>query len=173
MAQTGHITLVLGGVKSGKTTWGEACALKAAGGGKPYYLATGIACDDEMKTRIKEHQRKRGNKFITIEEPLAIAKQINARAAEVLVIDSIGTWLTNLLLEKADIAKMTQELLQSLTETEASIIMISEEVGLGIVPIEPLSRQFRDHLGEINQALAAQADQVTLLVAGQAVSIKG
>ena len=174
MTQTKKITLVLGGAKSGKTTWGEACALEVAKSGQPYYLATGVACDDEMKTRIKEHQRKRGKNFTTIEEPLKIAKQIKEKTAgEVLVIDSIGTWLTNLLLEKADIAKMTQELQEALAKTEANIIIISEEVGLGIVPIEPLSRQFRDHLGEINQTLATEADQVTLLVAGQPVKIKG
>ena len=174
MTQTKKITLVLGGAKSGKTAWGEACARKAAGMDKPYYLATGVACDDEMKTRIKNHQLKRGDKFITIEEPLKIAEQIKERMfGEVLVIDSIGTWLTNLLLEKADIAKMTQELQEALNQTQASVIIISEEVGLGIVPENSLSRKFRDHLGRINQLLATEADQVTLLVAGQPVSIKG
>ena len=87
---------------------------------------------------------------LLLKEPHAIIKHIKARAAgEVLVIDSIGTWLTNLLLEKADIAKMTQELQEALNQTQASIIIISEEVGLGIVPSDAISRQFRDHLGRI------------------------
>lgn len=172
-----QIILALGGARSGKTAWAEGCALELAKGQdkstKPFYLATGQAFDDEMKARIDRHRRLREDRFTTLEEATNIATpMVQRQPGDVLLIDSIGTWITNLMLAEADIDAATDQVLQAMIETPATIIAVSDEIGLGIVPDNAMARQFRDHIGLFNQRYAASADQVMLLVAGIPMKIK-
>lgn len=167
------IWLALGGARSGKTAWAEARALELAATAKPFYLATGQAFDEEMQARIDRHQRLRQDQFTTLEEPVAIDQMIAQRQpGETMLIDSVGTWITNLMLAEADIDAATDAVLESVMASPASLVFVSDETGLGIVPDNAMARAFRDHIGAFNQRLAAIADGVTLIVAGIPVVIK-
>ena len=175
--QQPSVTLVLGGARSGKTGWAEALATDLAAGhpgsAKPVYLATARAADDEMKARIKRHRQLRGERFETIEEPEAIAEIISGRGAgEVLLVDSIGAWITNLMLAGADIGAACDNLVEAASSCRADCVLVSEEAGLGIVPDNAMAREFGDRIGELNQRLAALADRVVLLVAGIPMVLK-
>lgn len=172
---SGHAStlLVLGGARSGKTAFAETAAMTCAGDAKPYYLATGQAFDDEMKARITRHQKIRGERFSTLEEPHDIAGRIKSLApGEVLLIDSIGTWITNLMLAEQDIDHMIRDCITALHECTGHVVLVSDETGLGIVPDNAMARQFRDHVGIFNQQVAAMADRVVLVVAGIPLVIK-
>ncbi|MGC6484977.1 MAG: bifunctional adenosylcobinamide kinase/adenosylcobinamide-phosphate guanylyltransferase [Candidatus Puniceispirillales bacterium] len=167
------IHLILGGARSGKTAHAEAEALARAGGRKPFYLATGQAFDDEMKARIVRHQSIRGERFHTLEEPMNIAASIrNLEPGAVLLVDSIGTWITNLMLAEGNLEEITADCLDALRETSGEVVLVSDETGLGIVPDNAMARQFRDHIGMFNQQVASMADRVVLVVAGLPLIIK-
>ena len=172
------ITLALGGARSGKTAWAENHALSLADNGtgatvKPCYLATGQAFDDEIKARINRHRALRADRFETLEEAHDIASVIASRhGGEVVLVDSVGTWITNLMLADADIRSAADQTLNAVEETAASVVFVSDETGLGIVPENAMARAFRDHIGDFNQRLAAMADEVRLLVAGIPMTIK-
>jgi len=167
-------TLVLGGARSGKTAFAESLALRS--GHRPAYLATAQTLDAEMKARVASHQTGRGDKFTTIEEPLALSATLRriASAHEVVLVDCLTLWITNLLLANADVAGAVSELGATLTEIgDTRIILVSNEVGLGIVPDNAMARTFRDLAGSTHQRLAQICDNVYFIVAGLPMTLKG
>ena len=169
-----EIILVLGGARSGKSAW----ALRHAEETYQTYLflATAEVTDKEMAERVRLHQAARGATWKLIEEPMEIAEivQANTDPTDVVLIDCMTIWLSNILIKKGkEAAGLYQErLLKALAQSRASVIMVSNEVGTGIVPEYPLGREFRDLAGILNQKLAAIADRVVMTVAGIPVRIK-
>jgi adenosylcobinamide kinase/adenosylcobinamide-phosphate guanylyltransferase len=169
----GHV-LVLGGARSGKTGFAERLAMRA--GRRPAYLATADALDAEMRERVTTHQQQRSGRFSTIEEPVELSAAI-ARAArqhDAILVDCLTLWITNLLGAGADVAVAVEELAVTLGEIDmATVILVSNEVGLGIVPDNPLARTFRDLSGAAHQRLAEICDEVHFVVAGLPLTLKG
>ncbi|WP_404400119.1 bifunctional adenosylcobinamide kinase/adenosylcobinamide-phosphate guanylyltransferase [Pelagibacterium halotolerans] len=168
-----HI-LILGGARSGKTALAEEIATRAAK--KPAYLATAETLDDEMAERVAAHQRMREGRFDTIEEPMEIAEAIFAAAQEhdVILVDCLTLWITNLLSMERDVAEEVETLVDTLdTIEDTRVIIVSNEVGLGIVPDNALARTFRDLTGSAHQRLAEICHHVYLVVAGIPVVVKG
>lgn len=167
--------LVTGGCRSGKSRF----ALDYANCHftNRLYLATGQALDEEMKGRIKGHQRQRGQGWRTVEEPLDITKIITgeAQGIDVILIDCITMWVSNMLLRdmpEEEIMRSAGALAEKIHKSLCSFILVTNEVGAGIVPENRLARRFRDLAGMVNQKLAACADEVYWLVAGVPVKIK-
>jgi adenosylcobinamide kinase/adenosylcobinamide-phosphate guanylyltransferase len=172
-----QLVLILGGVRSGKSRYAHQLASDL--GNRVLFLATAEAGDDEMKHRIAQHKSSRLASWATIEEPLDIASALKPKAAtaDAVIIDCITIWLSNLLLrnEKLSEQEMTagiDRLIDAYEQGDATYIIVSGEVGMGIVPEHPLGRVFRDYLGLANQRLAAAADRVVLMVAGIPVDVK-
>ena len=166
--------LVLGGTRSGKTTFAEKLAMGA--GLKPAYLATAQALDAEMAERVESHRRMRAARFETIEEPLALSAALEAAAKQhdVILVDCLTLWITNLLGAGREVAQAVDELGETLARIEDSrIILVSNEVGLGIVPDNPLARTFRDLAGSTHQRMAEICDDVYFVVAGLPMTLKG
>ena len=164
------IELVIGGARSGKSAHAEARARTS--GLKVTYLATGEARDAEMGARIAHHRARRPAGWRTVEEPLLLAAALRRAAAPdtCLLVDCLTLWLANVLFAERDgeVAK----LLETLPELPGRIILVSNEVGWGIVPENALARRFRDEQGRLNQQVAALADRVTLVAAGLALPLK-
>lgn len=170
------VTLVLGGVRSGKSRFALDIAARAA---SVTFVATARACDDEMSSKIERHRAERPQHWQTKEAPLAIAEAIYAGddRNELVLVDCLTLFASNLMEAHGDdgvaIASRIDALCTALRNTNRSIVLVSNEVGSGIVPAYPAGRQFRDLLGEINQQVAAIADQVVLMIAGLPMVIKG
>jgi adenosylcobinamide kinase/adenosylcobinamide-phosphate guanylyltransferase len=162
------ITLVIGGARSGKSAHAEKI-IEDLGGG--LYLATSRVWDAEMAERVKEHQDRRDDLWQTIEEPIEIASIIEG-AQQPMLVDCLTLWLSNLMEEEADIAAETMKLCQALKAASQDIVLVSNEVGLGIVPDNALARKFRDHAGKVNQAVAQCADRVLFICAGLPMTLK-
>ena len=164
--------LVLGGARSGKSRYAEARILAAPGA--PVYIATAQAFDDEMADRIARHRRDRGAGWRTIEAPLELPEAIAAQsgAGFSVLVDCLTLWVTNLLMADADIDEATGRLLLALRTHEGPLAIVSNEIGLGIVPDNALSRQFRDAAGWLNQAVASAADEVQFIAAGLPLRLK-
>lgn len=167
------ITLVLGGARSGKSSYAEVAAGKSER--KKIYIATAEVCDDEMGERVGKHRLRRGGDWKTVEIPIDIAEQITNSnyVNSVILVDCLTLWLSNLLYKKINITQYINKLIEALKETQAEVILVSNEVGLGIVPENALARQFRDYAGMLHQQVAEVADEVVLVVAGIPVKIKG
>ncbi|MDR2826810.1 MAG: bifunctional adenosylcobinamide kinase/adenosylcobinamide-phosphate guanylyltransferase [Candidatus Adiutrix intracellularis] len=169
-----ELILYLGGAKSGKTR----LALARAKTYPPphYYLATAQALDEEMAERIQRHQAERGNTWHTLENPLTPDLTLAELDKDGLILlDCLTLWLSNLLVENDDskwILSRVDNLLRAVQLYSGPVIIVSNEVGNGIVPINAMARKFRDLTGVANQRLAAQADQVILSVAGLEIKIK-
>ena len=168
-------TLITGGARSGKSA--HALMLAERWDGGKIFIATAEARDPEMKARIEKHRTERGREWITVEEPLAVAKAVTAHgsAGNFIVIDCLTLWTSNLL-EQADdaaFARKADELAAAVAAVAASVIVVTNEVGLGIVPADPVSRAYRDRLGLVNARLAAVCGRVILMVAGLPLMIKG
>ncbi len=172
------ITLILGGARAGKSR--RALAL-AAEHGAVTFVATAQAFDDEMRDRILVHQAERSSDWHTIEAPIEVGDAVRSIApASTVIVDCITLWVSNILLrDEADFARAQEAvdthvaaLLDALRERTAPSYLVSNEVGLGIVPASPLGRQYRDLLGRANASLAAAADRVELLVAGLPLVLK-
>ena len=165
-------TLIIGGAASGKSGYAENLCFQTE---KPRaYIATAQAFDDEMKTKISEHRAQRGANWTTIEAPLDVANVLTARPKdEVVLLDCATLWLTNVLLAEQDITAAQTALLAAIAGCPAQLVVVSNEVGHGIVPDNALSRQFRNAQGRLNQALAAQADHVVQVIAGLPQVLKG
>lgn len=168
------LAFVIGGIKSGKTKFAlkKAEELKT---GKLYYIATARAVDEEMKERIERHKRERGEKWITIEEPIevdGVLKKIPK--GSIIIIDCLTTWLTNLLVENYDVEEKTNKLLDILLKikTDLDLFLISNEVGLGIIPDNPLARKFIDLSGNLHQKVAQIADEVYFILCGCEIKVK-
>lgn len=166
------VTLILGGARSGKSVFAE--GLCEGQPGDCVYLATAEARDDEMATRIAEHRARRGGRWSTSEEPLDLAGAL-ARAASAdrtVLVDCLTLWLSNLLERNRDIEAETATLVARLDRLEGPVVLISNEVGLGIVPDNALARAFRDHAGRLNQAVASAAQRVVFVAAGLPMIMK-
>lgn len=170
---TRHV-LVLGGARSGKTAFTESLAMRS--GSKPAYLATAEALDAEMRDRVASHRAVRGGRFTTIEEPVAVSDAL-LKAAEhhdVILVDCLTLWITNLLMANEDVSQHVSELGATLVQVKtAKIILVSNEVGLGIVPDNAMARTFRDLAGSAHQRLAQICDDVYFIVAGLPMTLKG
>jgi adenosylcobinamide kinase/adenosylcobinamide-phosphate guanylyltransferase len=171
------IIFVTGGARSGKSDFVQELAEKLEG--KRLFIATAEALDDEMKERIRKHQEKRGDRWNTIEEPLDLGNAIRSvsNSYRTILVDCLTVWLSNLLMEYKDedeiISEMMDDFFTSMDDFEETIIVVSNEVGLGIVPDNELARIYRDKLGFLNQRLAKRADHVYVLISGIPVKIKG
>ena len=166
------VTLVLGGARSGKSAWAEARALQS--GLSPVYLATAEAGDDEMVARIGHHRGRRGARWATVEEPLELAAALAdwARADRVVLVDCLTLWLANLMDAERDPEAEAERLVAALAGLRGPALLVSNEVGLGIVPDNPLARAFRDAAGRLNQRVAAAAQHVVFLAAGLPLTLK-
>jgi adenosylcobinamide kinase/adenosylcobinamide-phosphate guanylyltransferase len=165
------ITLVLGGARSGKSAHAEALI-----GARPaLYIATAQSFDSEMNERIREHQARRGPNLQTIEEPLDLAGVLIAHGSgpSPILVDCLTLWLTNVLLAERDVPAEIARLCAALPGVSAPLLLVSNEVGLGIVPDNALARTFRDHAGRLNQQVAALASRVTFMAAGLPLQLKG
>lgn len=171
--QSNQHHLILGGARSGKSTYAEKTAIELAGNRrKRVYIATASAGDSEMSERIQQHQQRRDEEWHLVEEPIELATQIcRLNAGDVVLVDCLTLWLSNCLHQECW-PTQRDALIDTLSTTEANIIMVSNEVGSGIVPMGELSRQFVDHSGWLHQALAERCDTVTLVVAGLAMPLK-
>lgn len=163
------LTLVLGGARSGKSRHAEGLVTALP---PPWtYVATAQALDDEMAVRIAAHRERRDPRWRTIEAPRDVAGAIEAMPGPVLV-DCLTLWLSNLMLAGADIDAEMERLVQSLARAAHPVVLVANEVGFGIVPDNALARGFRDAAGRLNQAMAARADRVVLMVAGIPMQVK-
>ena len=169
------IDLILGGARSGKSSLAE--RLATSSGLAVTYIATSQPLDEEMRQRVAHHRARRPADWQLIEEPLALAKVLSEQAASdrCLLVDCLTLWLTNLLLHE-DIGRLEQErqaLLESLADLPGRIILVSNETGLGVVPMGELSRRYVDEVGWLHQALASCSDRVQFCVAGLPMLLKG
>lgn len=171
----GRIELILGGARSGKSRYAEQQLLQA--GTDVIYIATAQALDGEMQQRIERHQQQRPAHWHTIEQPIALAEAIEHAALRApkaaILVDCLTLWVTNCLLAEQDCwARQKEALLKLLPQITQPLWLVSNEVGHGIVPMGELSRRFVDESGWLHQAIAAQADGVTLMVAGIPMFVK-
>lgn len=161
-------TLVLGGARSGKSTYAEGLLA----GGPALYLATGQAFDDEMAERIRLHRDRRGPGWHTIEEPLDIAPIIDRHENGPILVDCLTLWISNLMHHGRDVDHATAELCEVLAAAHWPVVLVSNEVGMGLVPDNSLARQFRDHQGRVNQRVAAACGKVVFVAAGLPLILK-
>lgn len=166
-------TLILGGARSGKSRRALTLAKKASA--QRIFIATAQALDDEMATRILRHQAERGAAWETVEAPLDLVTAIAQakRAEKVCVVDCLTLWLSNLMHHDRDVGNETERLCTELSQCAGEVILVSNEVGLGLVPETPLGREFRDAQGWLNQAIAAVCDTVEFVAAGLPIKLKG
>ncbi|WP_271894558.1 bifunctional adenosylcobinamide kinase/adenosylcobinamide-phosphate guanylyltransferase [Candidatus Phyllobacterium onerii] len=166
-------TFVLGGARSGKSSFAE--GLIETSGMDAVYLATGGAWDDEMSERIAQHKQRRGGSWTTIEEPLDLVSVLQRECIgnRAVLVDCLTLWLTNLMMSEKDIETETARLVAALRELEGAVVLVSNEVGLGIVPENRMARDFRDHAGRLHQAVAGAAAQVYFVAAGLPLKMKG
>ncbi len=166
----GELTLILGGARSGKTALAE--RVTEAAGPARTYLATAEAHDAEMAERIARHRAQRGAGWSTLEAPLEAAGAL-AGADGAVLVDCLTIWLSNLMHADRDWEAATAGLLTAARGREGPVVMVSNEVGLGIVPDNRLARAFRDAQGRVNQIVAAEADGVAFVAAGLPLWLKG
>ena len=163
---------VIGGARSGKSRYAQ--ARTEATGESLVFVATAEAFDDEMRARIAQHRADRDARWRTVEAPRDLAAAIGALddGRAVVLVDCLTLWTSNLLLADADIPAAAAELCAAIGRFKRSLILVANEVGLGIVPDNALARRFRDAAGQLNQAVAASADEVVLLTAGLPLTLK-
>ncbi|MEP5633472.1 MAG: bifunctional adenosylcobinamide kinase/adenosylcobinamide-phosphate guanylyltransferase [Tateyamaria sp.] len=166
------LTLVLGGAASGKSQIAEEVILNS--GLQPVYLATSRIWDDEIRDKVNVHRARRGPEWRTVDAELDLSAALEqGRNGEVFLVDCATMWLTNVLMDDLDIETARNELLCALANCSAPVVVVSNEVGQGIVPDNALARRFREAQGRLNIALAAQADCVLHVVAGLTQALKG
>lgn len=163
-----RITLVLGGARSGKSRYAEGLSVTY---GHKTYIATAEAFDDEMHDRIARHRAQRGDGWTTIETPYDLAASVGEAKGFVLV-DCITIWIGNLMHREVNVAAELDRLIAALETAEARVVLVSNEVGLSIVPDNALARRFRDMQGIANQRLADVADEVVFVAAGLPLTLK-
>lgn len=162
-----RVSLVLGGARSGKTAY----ALTLANGPRTY-VATATAGDDEMQARIDAHKAERGDHWRLIEAPTDLISALSSVSEGGIVIDCLTLWLSNLMAEARDIDAEVTALIEALPACRADTVFVSNEIGMGLVPMDALSRQFRDAQGRLNQRLASAADSVEFVAAGLPMRLK-
>jgi adenosylcobinamide kinase/adenosylcobinamide-phosphate guanylyltransferase len=164
-------TLVLGGARSGKSRHAE--GLIEAAPGPWTYIATAQAFDDEMRARIALHRARRSSDWTTIDAPIELPQAMRAAPqGRPILVDCLTLWLTNLMLSDADVSEARADLMGACRDAQGPLVLVSGEVGLGVVPENALARRFRDELGALNQALAQAAEHVVLTVAGLPLKVK-
>ncbi len=167
-----QIVLVTGPARSGKSEWAE--ALAARSGRSVIYLATAQLNpeDAEWQARIERHQQRRPSAWKTLSVPIDLAAAIESANQECLLIDSLGTWLANLLEQNEDTWQQTiAQMLNALHHTQTHIIFVAEETGWGIVPAYPIGRLFRDRLGDLTRRIGTIADTVYLVTGGYVLNL--
>lgn len=165
--------LVLGGARSGKSAFAERMARETQR--DRHYVATGQAYDDEMRERIERHRSDRGTDWATHEvstELVECLRRIDSNR-NVVLVDCLTLWLTNLMMANADVASAASGLAEHLGSHSGRLILVSNEVGLGIVPDNRMAREFRDHAGRLHQQIAAVADECWFVAAGLPLKMKG
>ncbi|MFT4253680.1 MAG: bifunctional adenosylcobinamide kinase/adenosylcobinamide-phosphate guanylyltransferase [Caulobacter sp.] len=169
------LTLVLGGARSGKSAFAQqaAEARAVAAGVAPVMIVTAQAFDAEMEERIARHRADRGAAWTTLEAPFDLEGALGGlRPGAVAVVDCLTLWLTNLMLAEKDLSTAAGALVEAASAFEGDLWLVSNEVGWGVVPDNPLARRFRDEAGRLHQALARGADAVELVVAGLSLRMK-
>jgi len=165
-------TFVIGGAASGKSSFAESICFQTQ---KPrIYIATAQAFDDEMRAKISDHRAQRGTDWITHEAPINVCDTLRGcEAGHVVLLDCATLWLSNLMLAEQDVSNLGSQLCAAITDCPAQVVIVSNEVGYGIVPENKLARDFRNAQGRLNQAIAAQADLVVQVIAGLPQVLKG
>jgi len=167
-------SLILGGTRSGKSKLAESLAMRTE---LPVtYIATATALDDEMGDRIALHQQNRPGDWLTLEEPIALAQTLKSHAANdrCIIVDCLTLWLTNLLCNnQQQLLQEKGDLIELIPHLPGTIIFVSNEVGLGVMPTSQLARQYCDEIGLIHQALADHCERVILCIAGLPHILKG
>ena len=167
--------LILGGARSGKSRLAQAIAARRWS--RPVYLATAEILDDEMADRVRMHRRTRARRWRCVEEPLEIAKIIRRGipGTDGILVDCLTIWLSNVLLKegRGAFARRRDELVKALRQARQDVILVANEVGMGVVPDNELGRTFRDLAGWLNQAVAKEADTVVFVAAGLPLVLKG
>lgn len=164
---------VLGGARSGKSRFAE--TLVSGTGLERHYVATGQAWDDEMRERIAQHRADRGDLWQTHEEPVDLVARLAAidGEARAVLVDCLTLWVTNLMMAGRDMAAEFAALTEFLPQAKARLVLVSNEVGLGIVPDNRMAREFRDHAGRLHQMIAAASAEVYFIAAGLPLKMKG
>lgn len=166
------LTLVLGGTSSGKSSFAESLCFQSTK--SRTYIATAQAFDDEMREKISKHREMRGANWLTIEAPLDVADVLADRmAGEIVLLDCATLWLSNVMLADRNLQSVTYDLMDALAACPCDVIVVSNEVGNGIVPDNKLARQFRNAQGRLNQQIAAEAGLVVQVIAGLPQVLKG
>ncbi|MBB93517.1 MAG: bifunctional adenosylcobinamide kinase/adenosylcobinamide-phosphate guanylyltransferase [Rhodobacteraceae bacterium] len=164
-------TFVLGGAASGKSAYAEQLVTSAP---PPWtYIATAQAYDTEMASKIDIHRARRGPGWVTVEAPLTLPSALATQSSGVVLVDCVTLWLSNLLLAETDPEPETRALLDAIKAAPVPVVVVSNEVGQGVVPAHALGRRFREAQGRLNIALAAQADCAVQIVAGLPNVLKG
>ena len=163
--------LITGGARSGKSSFAEKRTLSY--GTPVIYIATAQAFDEEMENRIQLHQQRRGDEWRTISEPLAIANILTSLDRQgACLVDCLTLWLSNLIFAEEDIPKATSSLVEAIVARRDPVILVTNEVGGGIVPENALARQFRDEAGRLNQIVAEAVDEVYTCISGIPLKLK-
>jgi adenosylcobinamide kinase/adenosylcobinamide-phosphate guanylyltransferase len=167
-----QLRLVLGGANSGKSLFAENLVRQS---GRPRrYIATAQAWDDEMRAKISAHKAQRGTDWITLEAPLDLVGALAlAKTNEIVLLDCVTLWLTNMMMAEQDITQATKSLCTALSEASCPVVVVSNEVGQGIVPNNAMARAFINYQGNLNQALANVAQEVFFVIAGLPQQLKG
>ena len=170
MTANSMTTLVLGGARSGKSAFAEALLE----GGPALYLATGQALDGEMAERIDHHRRRRGPHWSTLEEPVELAQALDnvLRPERPVLVDCLTLWISNLMHVGRDVERALDALCEVLAHPNGPVVLVTNEVGLGLVPDNALAREFRDHQGRVNQRVAAICRKVVFVAAGLPLVLK-
>jgi adenosylcobinamide kinase/adenosylcobinamide-phosphate guanylyltransferase len=164
--------LVLGGARSGKSR--TALQLAEQASLQRIYVATAQAFDDEMRERIALHRLERDRSWQTVDAPLGLAQAIQAQTGpdKAVLVDCLTLWLSNIVLAERDLSHETDQLIDAVREARGPLILVSNEVGQGIVPSTPLGRSFRDEQGRLNQRIAEACDAVIFVAAGCPILLK-
>ncbi len=173
----GTLVLVLGGARSGKSAFAVTLAREAR---RVTFVATAEGGDQEMRRRIAAHRRSRPQSWKTVEAPVAVPRAVAEARADVVIVDCLSLWLSNLALDPGHapasreraILSQVRALVRAARRRRGTVVIVSNEVGMGIVPAAPLGRVYRDLVGRANQLIAGAADQVYLLVAGIPVEVR-
>jgi len=173
MSHQNRTVLVLGGARSGKSSFSEKLVLSS--GLDADYVATGRAWDDEMRERIREHQSRRGAVWTGHEEPVDLVGLLQKidDPKRIILIDCLTLWVTNLMMDNRDMPAEFEALCRHIAVAKAQLVFVSNEVGLGIVPDNRMAREFRDHAGRLHQNVAEVANEVYFIAAGLPLKMKG
>ena len=166
-------TLVLGGARSGKSAFAEKLVLES--GLKPIYIATSQIWDDEMRDRVDAHIARRGDDWKCVEAPLDLEGALGQadQTGNAILVDCLTLWVTNMMMAEADISIRFSSLILQLEKLKSPVVLVTNEVGLGIVPENKMAREFRDHAGRLHQDIGAIASEVYFIAAGLPLQMKG